>query len=306
MADQNTDPTKPIASGLQPGPTEHLATTTSGLTSAAGSSGTIDTTGTTGTTVGATGATGTTGVTGAKTTSTGSQTGSSVKESAAALTAKATDTVKQSTVRIAEEAKQYAGDMANLAKDKSRTLFDQQKDTAIGKVDSVVNAIRSTAQNLQGDQQQQQIGRYINMAADKLEEIGGQLRNKNLDTLIDDAQNFARRSPTAFFAGTVVAGFLLSRFLKSSAERRREYDDTTEEQFSARTMPTGDTYTAQGEAYSASTDDLSSAYRTSGVSGTRTSGTSSGLGIGADGTTAGATGSTLNDTNNAGDTYGNR
>jgi hypothetical protein len=31
--------------------------------------------------------------------------------------------------------------------------------------------------------------------------------------------NFARSQPVAFFAGSVVSGFVLARFLKSSAER---------------------------------------------------------------------------------------
>jgi hypothetical protein len=136
------------------------------------------------------------------------------------MAGKASKTVKESGARIADEARQYAGDMANLAKEKSRSAFQHQKEAAVGQVDSVAHALRSTADRMQGEGQAQ-AGRYIGMAADHLESFGSRLREKDLDTLIDDTQNLARRAPGAFFAGTVVAGFLLARFLKSSSDRRQ-------------------------------------------------------------------------------------
>ncbi len=142
MADQNKDGTKPISSGLQPGPSEHLI---AGMPQMATASST--TTGTTQTT--------------SRTSSTGSATANMDGK-----TTKVADTVKESGARFAEEAKQYAGDMANLAKEKSRTLFSQQKETAVGQVDSISQALRNTAQNMQGGGQDQ-IGQYIEMAADK-------------------------------------------------------------------------------------------------------------------------------------------
>lgn len=144
-----------------------------------------------------------------------------LSETASAMKASAIDSVKQNSSRIAGEAKQYAGDMANRAKDKGRSVFSEKKDSAIGQMDTVAQALRTTAQQIQ-EGGQPQVARYIGMAADQVESIGGRLREKDLDTLIDDAQNMARRSPGVFLAGTVVAGFLIARFLKSSADRRRE------------------------------------------------------------------------------------
>ncbi|MDB5770766.1 MAG: hypothetical protein JWM42_1140 [Burkholderia sp.] len=144
-------------------------------------------------------------------------------------TASATESVKQSGVRLASEAKQYAGDMALRAKEKGRTVFEQQKDNAAEQVNSVAHAFRSTADHLQGDGQAQ-VARYVGLAADQIESFGSRLREKDLDTLIHDAQTLARRSPVAVFAGTVVAGFLLARFLKSSSERRAGYMGMSESQ----------------------------------------------------------------------------
>lgn len=55
------------------------------------------------------------------------------------------------------------------------------------------------------------------MAAERLESFGRQLREKDLNGLIAQAQDMARRSPAAFFGGSMLAGFLPARFMKSSA-----------------------------------------------------------------------------------------
>jgi hypothetical protein len=120
-----------------------------------------------------------------------------------------------------KEARDYAKDMGGRAKEQGRAMFDEQKDSAAGKVDSAAHAFRNTAEQLQGEGQSE-TGRYVGMLADRLESFGSQLRNKNLDTLIRDAENIARRSPGAFVAGSVIAGFVLSRFLKSSSERAQQ------------------------------------------------------------------------------------
>jgi hypothetical protein len=46
------------------------------------------------------------------------------------------------------------------------------------------------------------------------------VRERSLEDLMCMVDDFARRQPAAFFGGSVVAGFLLSRFLKSSNARR--------------------------------------------------------------------------------------
>lgn len=129
----------------------------------------------------------------------------------------------QSIAESKQQAKQTAADMAARAKEQGRQIFSGQKDKATGQMESVARALRSTAEQL-SNEDQSQTAQYVGFAAEQLESFGQRLREKDLDTLISDAQDTARRSPTAFFAGSVVAGFLLARFLKSSAERRADPD----------------------------------------------------------------------------------
>jgi hypothetical protein len=118
------------------------------------------------------------------------------------------------------EARQQAEKLSDRAMEQGRSMFDSQKDNAARQVDSVAHAFRSTAGQLSG-QGQSQAGQYVGMAADRLESLGRQLRQKDLDTMVNDVQDLGRRAPGAFFAGSVVAGFLLARFMKSSADRHR-------------------------------------------------------------------------------------
>jgi hypothetical protein len=108
--------------------------------------------------------------------------------------------------------------MAGRAKEQGKAMAARQKDAAAERVESVAGAVRDTAKRLEGEQPGH-MGRYVSMAADRLESFGRQLREKDVDALLEDAQAFARRSPVAFFGGSVLAGFLFARFLKSSAER---------------------------------------------------------------------------------------
>jgi len=234
MAGENKDQSKPISSGVEPGPTEHRR---DDMAQSAGSSSvgspsvgnpSVGSPLTAGNSTGAT----TSASAGADLTGAG-RTGSSSMGAGST-----TDRMKESTSGMAQTAKQYAGDIASRAKDKSRTLFDQQKESAVGQVGSVASAIRNTASNLQGEGQDQ-TARYVNMIADQLESIGGRLREKDLDTLLQDAQNYARRSPGVFLAGSVVAGFLLARFLKSSSSER-QYDRMSMRDQDQRTIASGE------------------------------------------------------------------
>jgi len=231
MADQNKDAKTPIASGVQPGPGESrqdAALLTSGTSRASGTSNTP----------GASSAAGSSGGIDADVMSSSGNTGTTGNSGATSDTiASAKDKVKESSARIAEQARQYAGDITSRVKESSRSMFDERKETAVGQVDNVANVIRSTATQLQG-QGQDQVAHYVEMLADQLQNLSGRLREKDLDTLIDDVQGLARRSPTTFFIGAVATGFLLARFIKSSSEQRYQQQLELSES-NWRTAPSG-------------------------------------------------------------------
>lgn len=122
-----------------------------------------------------------------------------------------------------DDLKEEASHIAERVKERGKKILSREKDEAAGTLDSVAGAFRSSADRLDDEQPR----RYLGMAADRLESFGRQLRDKDIDSLLGEAQDTARRAPVAFFAGSVITGFLLARFMKSSAERSGEARGTS-------------------------------------------------------------------------------
>ncbi|RPH42772.1 MAG: hypothetical protein EHM87_15810 [Burkholderiales bacterium] len=127
------------------------------------------------------------------------------------------DGLRDATRATIDTVKQEAGDLASRATEQGKSMLSRQKDAAADHVDSVARALQGSARGL--EREEPAAGRYVGYAAERLESVGRRLRERDVDGLIDDVQDMGRRAPGAFFAGSVVAGFLMARFLKSSADR---------------------------------------------------------------------------------------
>ncbi len=126
--------------------------------------------------------------------------------------------VKESASRLKDEAMHEAEALKRDVQDRSKEYFEDRKNFAATELLDVAGALRASADRL-GDQQHDHAGRYVKVAAAGLERFADSLRERDLGRLVDDAEQLARRQPAAFIGGAVAAGFLLSRFLKSSSTR---------------------------------------------------------------------------------------
>lgn len=145
---------------------------------------------------------------------------------------------QKSTSAAAEEAKVEAKRAAQAAAERAKGALEQQKHSMADQVAGVAHALRSGARDL--PEEQQPFARYAEKGAEGLERISERIRSRDLDSLVGDAQDFARRNPLAFFAGSVAVGFFLSRFLKSSGERS-EVERSSEVYPSSETMASTET-----------------------------------------------------------------
>lgn len=103
----------------------------------------------------------------------------------------------------------------NDAKEVARSKFSEQQHAAAGSLGDFAGALRKTAQEMQG--KHQSAARFAQSAASGLEQLSGTLRNRDMESMLRDAEGFARRQPAAFFGAAVLAGFLAVRFMKSSS-----------------------------------------------------------------------------------------
>jgi hypothetical protein len=97
----------------------------------------------------------------------------------------------------------------------------EQKTVLARSMDRVARALHRTARNLD-EQQDRATARYFDIAADKIGDLSSNLEKRDLETLLSDSQNFARKHPAMVFGGAVAAGLVLSRLMTSSAARRQQ------------------------------------------------------------------------------------
>jgi gas vesicle protein len=138
--------------------------------------------------------------------------GRELKDKAKEMAGSSTDAIKEQASGLMDTAK----DVAAQATDKLQQAVDGQKNAGAEYVGSLADTMRRAAREFDTDLPI--AGTYIRKAASQVEVVSDSIRNGNFADLMQGAQSFARRQPTAFLGMAVLAGFGLVRFLKSSAE----------------------------------------------------------------------------------------
>lgn len=100
------------------------------------------------------------------------------------------------------------------AKAMVRDAAEEQRRRAAGTVGGIAGALHRAASDIAP--QNEVIGRYTNMAAQRLDEVADYLRGASFDDMLSGAEDIARRQPYWFVGGAMAAGFLLARMVKSS------------------------------------------------------------------------------------------
>lgn len=169
-----------------------------------------------------------------------------------------TDRARDSAARLQADAEQRANAVKQEAQAKlqeaqqrGKHYLEDRKSTAAGEISDVAGALRASADRLQ-QEQHDQAGRYVALAADGLDRFAGSLRERELGDLLKDAEQFARRQPGVFIGGAIAAGFMLSRFLKSSAERDYGAEMELDQTHAESGTYTGTNIVGEEEAYGVS------------------------------------------------------
>jgi uncharacterized phage infection (PIP) family protein YhgE len=116
---------------------------------------------------------------------------------------------------------EYAANAAQTARDKATEFAEKGKAAGAGRMEGFARAARRAADDLQ--EESPEIAGYVRQAADGLQQASSSVRSRSVGEIMDMVEDFARRQPTAYFGGAVLAGFVLSRFVKSRPDRSRTY-----------------------------------------------------------------------------------
>jgi hypothetical protein len=119
----------------------------------------------------------------------------------------------------AEEVGEQVGEVVEQVKEHASTRLSAQIGQTSEGLHSASEAIRSVGRELRN--QQVPLAQYADRAADQVDRASTYLRDKDLDQLIADVEEFARRNPATFIGGAFALGIIGARFMKSTPEQRQ-------------------------------------------------------------------------------------
>src|SRR5262249_35316247 len=89
----------------------------------------------------------------------------------------------------------------------------------------MAEAVRCAAQSLDRSENPA-IARYADLAADRIEDFSGLIRERQWSEIVADTEDLARRQPTLFAFGAAAIGFLAGRLLALPTDRRQPEKST--------------------------------------------------------------------------------
>jgi hypothetical protein len=121
--------------------------------------------------------------------------------------------------QVADQARERGQEVAQQARGSLRQQVDQRSTQAGEQVGAQADDIRSVAQQLRS-QEKERPAKLAEQTADRLDRVGGYLREADGDRILDDVEAFARRNPSAIMFGGLALGLMASRFLQASSRNR--------------------------------------------------------------------------------------
>jgi hypothetical protein len=118
--------------------------------------------------------------------------------------------------------REEAGAAEPSLKDSAAQLAEQQKKAGAQQMSGIAGAVHAAADQL--EQQLPGAAGYIHDAAERIDHAASDLRNSSLNDLADGVRRLAHERPLALIGGSVLAGFVLTRFLMSANGNRARHD----------------------------------------------------------------------------------
>ena len=130
--------------------------------------------------------------------------------------------VKQQTEGLKDKARDSAGDLKHRAEQE----VDRRSSAVAHRLESVVRALRTAADELDDDGQRF-LARYARRGADQMDRAIGYLDDEDASSMLHDVEDMARSNPATFLGTTFASGVAVGRFLRSSQSHDRDADGST-------------------------------------------------------------------------------
>ena len=114
---------------------------------------------------------------------------------------------------------QRATSQVESLKESATQIADQQKETGAQHLSGIAGAVHAAAGQL--EDQLPGAATYIHDAAERIDRAASDLRTRNLSDIAESVRHLGQERPLALFGGALLAGFAMTRFLKSGQDRAR-------------------------------------------------------------------------------------
>ena len=128
---------------------------------------------------------------------------------------------------LKQKGQQSADELKEAAREQAESAFDRQRDSVAQHTHTFGSVLQRAADEF--DRQEQPFcSEQARKLADHTERFSQRLRDKALHALCRSAEAYGRREPAMFIGGAIAAGFLVTRFLRSSPAKASSSDVSTE------------------------------------------------------------------------------
>jgi hypothetical protein len=124
-------------------------------------------------------------------------------------------TDRQNEARAGEALGREAQHLGDRAVKTAQYTAERQKAAGAERVEHVAEALRSSAEHLEGSEKQ--LAELVGSAAGQLENLAHSLREKDFSSLMTEMEDFGRRQPAVFMGAAVALGFGIARFAKAGS-----------------------------------------------------------------------------------------
>ena len=125
---------------------------------------------------------------------------------------------------VSSTQEQFSTKAQELGEDASfqvRKQLDQRSTQAGEQVQAMSHALQSGVEQLRSEGKDVS-AKVMAQVAERADDLGAYLQSAQADQMLGDLERFARRRPWVTAGVGVLAGFVASRFVKASADRRYE------------------------------------------------------------------------------------
>jgi hypothetical protein len=128
---------------------------------------------------------------------------------------------KDKAEQVAGQAQEKAKQAAGQAKVRLRDQVNRRSTQVGDQVASAAQDVRTVGEELR-KQGRDKPAQLADQGADRAERLGTYLRESDADRILGDIEDFGRKQPWAIVVGGLALGFLGSRFLRASSQKRYE------------------------------------------------------------------------------------